>query len=530
MERKRTLIKFKQFIKRRSRLHVEVVIIAFIAFWAIVIGTESDTFEAVYQFNRAHESWEIDELFVLLAISSISLIIILFRNLKYLKIENQLRLKAEAEIKKLAFYDSLTGLPNRDLLLDRLENTLFNAKRHKTIAAVLFIDVDNFKPVNDTYGHHAGDQLLIKISKRLSTTLRGGDTLARIAGDEFIVVARTPKNEDWVWALAERITMAMQAPFLIVNKELHISVSVGVAIYPVDGVDSEQLIKNADTAMYYAKSEGKNKFKFFSPEIDSSAKNKSFVRAHLRNAMDNGELSLVYQPIVDMQTQEVRGAEALLRWNSLEVGNVAPRDFIPIAEEMGLIEPIGMWVFRQACLQIKSWRDAGFSPIPLSINMSAKQLKKDNFTAEVAFILDEFDIPPHLIELELTESSIMSDVESSIKSMLELNHLGISIAVDDFGTGYSSISYLKKLKLNRLKIDRSFVENIPDNSDDIHIVNSIISLANSLQLQLTVEGIETVGQFDHFKKTSCGLAQGYFFSYPLRPLEFEPLLTKEHSS
>ncbi len=526
MEQRRRLLRLKQFIRRRSRLHVEVFIIFCVAFLATVIAAEGDLFEALYEFSRSHESWELDELFSLLMVASLALIAILWRNLKYLKIENRLRLKAEGEIKKLAFYDSLTNLPNRDLLLDRLENTLFNAQRHNSIAAVLFIDVDNFKPVNDTYGHHAGDELLIAIAKRLETTLRGGDTLARIAGDEFIVVARTPKNEDWVWALAERITMAMQSPFFIANKDLHISVSVGVAIYPVDGVDSEQLIKNADTAMYFAKNEGKNKFKFFSPEIDSSAKNKSFVRAYLRSAMDNGELSLVYQPIVDMQTQEVKGAEALLRWNSLEVGDVAPSDFIPIAEETGLIEPIGMWVFRQACMQIKLWRDAGFSPIPLSINMSAEQLKKENFTTMVAFILKEFDIAPHLIELELTETSIMSDVESSIKSMLELNRLGISLAIDDFGTGYSSISYLRKLKLNRLKIDKSFVENIPDNSEDIHITNSIISLANSLHLELTVEGIETDQQFAHFRDTSCGSAQGYLFSRPVKAVEFEEFLTK----
>ncbi len=530
MEQNRTLIKLKQFIKRRSRLHIEAFIIIVIALGTVVVAAEGDLFEVIYEFSRTHEEWELDELFTLLIISSVALIIILLRNLKYLKIENHLRLKAEGEIKKLAFYDSLTNLPNRDLLLDRLENTLFNAKRHNNIAAVLFIDVDNFKPVNDTYGHHAGDQLLIEIAKRLATTLRGGDTLARISGDEFIVVARTPKNEDWVWALAERITMAMQGSFLIANKNLHVSVSVGVAIYPVDGVDSEQLIKNADTAMYFAKSEGKNKFKFFSPEIDSSAKNKSFVRTHLRNAMDNGELSLVYQPIIDIQTQEVKGAEALLRWNSLEVGDVAPGDFIPIAEETGLIEPIGMWVFRQACMQIKAWRDAGFCPIPLSINMSAEQLKKENFTEMIASILKEFDISPHLIELELTETSIMTDVESSIKSMLELNRLGISLAIDDFGTGYSSIGYLRKLKLNRLKIDKSFVENIPDNSEDVHITNSIISLANSLHLQLTVEGIETNRQFEHFKDTSCGLAQGYLFSCPVKPLEFESFLIKAHSS
>lgn len=485
---------------------------------------QADFFEELYEFSRSHEDWEIDELFSLAIIMSVALVVILYRNIKYLRIENSLRVKAEDEIKKMAFYDSLTGLPNRDLCLDRLKNALFNAKRDNARAAILFIDVDDFKVVNDTYGHHAGDELLIAIAKRLTEVLRSGDTLARISGDEFLVIARTSKNEDWIITLAERMTLAMQTPFFLTNKDLYASVSIGISVYPEDGNDSEVLIKNADIAMYFAKSEGKNKFKFFSSEIDSAAKNKAFLRAHLRDAMDSDELFLVYQPIVDLQTEDVNGAEVLLRWSHLTSGEISPSEFIPVAEETGLISSIGAWVFRQACIQLKAWREAGYVLIPLSINMSTRQLKNSDFVEYVAAMLKEFDIDPSMIELELTESSIMSDVDASIKSMLALNSIGVSLAIDDFGTGYSSISHLKKLKFNRLKIDKSFVDNIPDNREDILITNTIISLANNLDLELTVEGIETKQQLDFFKKTNCGSAQGYFFSHPLQSKEFEKFL------
>ncbi len=520
----------KKNIKKKSVFYWEAVFIVIISLVIFTFSVEYDMFERLHELSRDHEDWEIDEVFSLIMISSVALIFILVRNAKYLKLENTRRIEAENKIKKMAFYDGLTDLPNRDLFLDRLNNVVVDASRNNTIAAVLFVDLDNFKQVNDSFGHHVGDRLLINISKRLTSCLRTGDTLARIAGDEFIVVAKAPINEDWIWALAERMIASMQDAFLIDEKEIHASVSVGVALYPGDGESAERLIKNADAAMYHAKREGKNRFQFFSAEIDQSAKKKSVIRGYLHQAISSNEFSLKYQPIIDLENHKVIGAEALLRWNNKALGEVSPVDFIPVAEETGLIVSIGHWVLREACLQLKKWQDAGLNDITLSINMSARQLNADQFVDDVNSALKETGVPAQFLELELTESMIMSDAEKSVDALIALSDIGVSIAVDDFGTGYSSIGYLKRFKLDRLKIDKSFVNNTPHSKEDVAISNAIISLAKSLNLKITAEGIENKEQLNYLKEKGCDAGQGFLFEAPLNVEEFEGFLCKSRTS
>ncbi len=521
------LFAIKKNIKKKSIFYWEVVFIVVISIVIFLFSVEHDIFEQMHEFSRNHEDWEVDEFFSLFMISSVALVFILVRNAKYLKLENILRIDAENKIKRMAFYDGLTGLPNRDLFIDRLNNVIVDASRSGSIAAVLFVDLDNFKQVNDSFGHHVGDKLLINISKRLTSCLRTGDTLARISGDEFIVVAKAPINEDWIWALAERMIRVMKDAFLIDEKEIHASVSVGIALYPGDGESAEGLIKNADAAMYHAKREGKNRFQFFSIEIDQSAKQKSIIRAYLHQAISNDELSLKYQPIIGLDKDRVIGAEALIRWNNNVLGEVSPDDFIPVAEETGLIVSIGHWVLMEGCLQLKKWQDAGLNDIALSINMSARQLNADQFVNDVNSVLEETGVSAQFLELELTESMIMSDAEKSVDALIALSDIGLSIAVDDFGTGYSSIGYLKRLKLDRLKIDKSFINNIPQSKEDVAIANAIISLAKNLNLKITAEGIENNEQLDYLKAWGCDAAQGFLFSMPLTVEEFESLLKSQ---
>jgi len=483
-----------------------------------------DAFEALIDFSRQYEKFELDEIFLILMSTSLVLIFINFRKNAYLQSEISRRITVENEIKKLAFYDGLTGLANRELCDERLKQRLGLAERSNTKAAVLFIDLDNFKEVNDSYGHAYGDELLVQFSKRVNSELREDSCLSRISGDEFIILLGAIDNPASIGTLAERLLSVLNLPFSLHGHDAYIGMSMGIAVYPEDGTSANELVKQADIAMYHAKAEGKNTYRFFSAELDQQAKDKFSIRTHLKTALDNNEFSLVYQPVINTASQKLIGAEALLRWNNPELGQIPPDIFIPIAEENGLISRIGDWVLLQACQQNKQWQQQGFDPIVISVNMSARQLGYDKYISSVIDSLQRSQLEAKYLELELTETTIMKDVHMAIRRLDALHKLGIKIALDDFGTGYSSMSYITQLKLNRLKIDRSFIHKISESPESRITINAIISLASNLQLEITAEGVETAEQLDFIAKTCCDNVQGYFYSKAVPASEFKVFL------
>jgi diguanylate cyclase (GGDEF)-like protein len=512
----------KNAIKRYG-FFVEVLLIFLVASVVFWFAQSHDAFEYLVEISREHEDWELDEAFTLLMVSAFAFMLIIYRNGHYLRAEMKRRVLVEKEIKRLAFYDGLTGLPNRDLCYNRLEHTLAHAARSKTIAAVLFIDLDNFKEVNDTFGHDGGDDLLNQASTRLASDIRSGDTLARIAGDEFVIVLESLLSISDISALAEKLLAKISMPFLIYGQEAYVGISIGIATFPRDGTQSQELMKNADTALYYAKHSGKNTFKFFSTALNKESENKQKIAVQLRKAIEREEFALHYQPIVNASTGKITGAEALLRWNSLRLGNIPPDIFIPIAEEIGIIASIGDWVLLEACRQNKSWQDLGNPEMIVSVNMSGKELNLDSFTKSVEKSLINTGLEAQYLELELTEVAIIKDISQSVKQLESLKGLGVSIALDDFGKGYSSMSYLRKLQLTRIKIDRSFISNIPNSIEDTITTNAMVNLAHNLGLKITAEGVENQEQHDFIRSTLADSAQGFYFSKPLDALEFEQL-------
>jgi len=510
--------------KLKSPFIIEVVIIIFSSLIVFGFAQEHDAFEHLVELSREHEDWELDELFIVLMIVSLALLVIIFRHTQYLKNEIIRRREVEVEINKLAFYDSLTGLANRDLCNDRLEHTLAHAARLDSSVAVIFLDLDNFKEINDTFGHDYGDEMLKQVAYRLRAELRKEDTLARISGDEFFIILDSIHTPSSISILADRLLRQLAQPFSLKGQDAYIGLSIGIAMYPDDANCAKELVKVADIAMYHAKSEGKNTYRFFSSKLDQQAKNKLDIRTQLRRALENQEFSLVYQPVIDVASNRLKGAEALLRWNNKKLGMIPPDVFIPIAEETGLISDIGDWVLLQACKQNKTWQEAGFSAIVMSVNMSARQLGYDKYIDSVVECLRNSGLDAKYLELELTETTIMRDVDMAINRLDQLKSLGIKLAMDDFGTGYSSMSYLRKLKLNRLKIDRSFIRNIPYSKEDAITTKAIITLATNFNLKITAEGVETLEQLAFFQQTDCDSVQGYYFSRPVAPTEFKKFL------
>lgn len=426
----------------------------------------------------------------------------------------------EERIQYLASYDSLTGLPNRRKLDEYLLSTLSLSKRHKTTFAIMFLDLDHFKDINDTLGHKVGDQLLIESSSRLHSILREEDMISRLGGDEFIVLL--PNIEmNGAEKVAQKLLEIVKNPFFIEPHELSISASIGIAMYPHDGEDFESLYKNADTAMYRAKQDGRNGYCFFTEDMQrNSIRNLELANA-LHHALSENQLTLHYQPQFSSITHKLIGAEALLRWNHPEFGFIPPAEFIPIAEDNGLIIPIGEWVLRTALTQAKTWMEQGYEPITMAVNLSAVQFKHIHLVDRVTLILDEIGIPRECLELELTESTAMHDPNHAITIINELYTRGVRMSIDDFGTGYSSLSYLKKFKIYKLKIDQSFIRDIPTDQEDKAIVSAIIGMAKSLGLQTIAEGVETISQLDYLKSEGCDEIQGYFYSRPLDAAGFE---------
>jgi diguanylate cyclase (GGDEF)-like protein/PAS domain S-box-containing protein len=425
------------------------------------------------------------------------------------------RKAAEERVQYLAYYDELTGLPNRALLQDRLAKALASARRRKDKVALLFLDVDGFKIINDSLGHSVGDLLLQDVAERLKRWAREQDTVARLGGDEFLIVLTTAKDIPDVAVAAERLMDAMTAEFVVQGHSHSISCSVGISIFPEHGTDSEALIKNADAAMYFAKDQGRNNFRFFTEDMNAHVVERLTLEKGLRTALEKRELFLVYQPQIEIATGRITGLEALLRWQHPDLGLVAPDKFIRVAENSGLIVPIGEWVLRTACSQVRKWQDEGLLAVSVAVNVSAAQFRQKGFRELIGRVLRESGLASQYLELELTESLLLSNADVTFSVLRELKAMGLKLAIDDFGTGYSSLSYLRQFPVNKLKIDRSFVRDVAVNPDDAAITTAIISMAKSLSLKVIAEGVENEAQVSFLRTHHCDEIQGYYFSKPL---------------
>lgn len=436
------------------------------------------------------------------------------------------RRQAQEQLNRLAFYDTLTGLPNRLLLLDRIRQATLESVRHERLVAIMYLDLDRFKLVNDTLGHEAGDLLLKGVAGRLSDCVRPGDTVARLGGDEFTVMLANVAHVDDVGRVAQKILDMFAQPFLLAGQEVFVSPSVGITLYPLDDTDPEMLLKNADVAMYHAKDSGRNTFQFFTPELNARTARRLGLETALRHALERDEFLLHYQPQVDLASGQVIGMEALIRWQRPEIGMVSPLEFIPLAEETGLIVPIGEWVLRTACAQNQAWQAAGLPALHMSVNIAARQFQQQNLTEVVARILQETGLDPRWLTLEITESTVMRNAGAAIETLRQIGGLGVGLSVDDFGTGYSSLSYLKRFPLDYLKIDKAFIDDITTDPSDAAIATAIISMAGSLEIKVVAEGVETLAQLDFLRARGCDAMQGYYFSKPLPAAALASLLAK----
>jgi diguanylate cyclase (GGDEF)-like protein/PAS domain S-box-containing protein len=427
----------------------------------------------------------------------------------------------QRQLNHMAHHDHLTGLPNRLLFSDRLSQRLADSRRYNHVTAVMFIDLDRFKFVNDTMGHNIGDMLLREVSARLSTCLRDVDTIARMGGDEFTIILSDIHSVESVTQVARRALDAMAEKFVYDGREVYISGSMGISLYPNDGLDAETLVRNADAAMYRAKEYGGNNYQMYTQELNSVIMEKMKVETDLRKAVEREEFLMYYQPRVDLQTSRVRGMEALIRWKHPSLGIVSPARFIPAAEETGLIIPLSDWVLRTVCAQNKAWQDSGLPCVSVAVNISARHFHHHgDLVGSVKAALDESGLDPQYLEIEVTEHVVLQDIDQAITVLNELRAMGVRISIDDFGTGYSSLTHLKTLPLNMIKIDRSFIKEITTNSDDAAIAGAVVAMAHSLNLRVIAEGVETLEQLHLLRSLECDEMQGYFVSRPVPPEDF----------
>ena len=426
-----------------------------------------------------------------------------------------------------AHHDALTGLPNRILLNDRITSELTHARRQQTHAALLFLDLDRFKIINDSLGHAVGDQLLRVISRRLNNCVREEDTVARLGGDEFMILLPRISGSSDAGRIARKITACLEDPISCNGHELHITASIGISIYPYDGADAETLIKHADISMYRAKELGRNKAVYYTAEMNAGPRKQLDMETNLRNAMDSNQLKVFYQPKVDISRNMIIGVEALLRWEHPTMGFISPLDFIPVAEDSSLIAPIGEWVLNTAFRQLQQWHSAGFTNLTVAVNLSSVQLLQPGFKNVVAQALEESGLDARMIELEVTENVAMENIDTAIIILEKFKSMGVSITMDDFGTGYLSLSYLRRLPIDTVKINKSFVREIPDSDEDAMIVQAIIARAQSLKLSLIVEGVENVRQLNFFRQQGIYMVQGYLFSKPVEASEILKMLESQ---
>jgi len=446
------------------------------------------------------------------------------------------RKRAEEQIRVLANYDSLTGLPNRRMFQQQLDQAIAEARRERSMLATLFIDLDRFKRVNDTLGHGAGDTLLVAVSQRLQHCLRGGDyvglgriearasSIARLGGDEFVVVLTGLAEPADATRIAQRIRESLAAPVRLDEQEVFVTASIGVSIYPRDGEDAETLLKRADSAMYCAKEDGRNNCHTYSCALPAPGAGALQLEADLRRALERDEFTLVYQPQVDVADNRIVGVEALMRWRHPERGLIAPAEFIPLAEQNGLIEPIGGWVLEQACRQNRAWQRAGYAPVRVSVNISGRQLQQGGLAAAVAHALATSGLEPQYLALEFTETVLLREIDSTIGTMAGLKQIGVALSLDDFGTGYSSLTYLKRFPIDELKIDRSFIRDVAAKTEEAAITRAIIGMAQGLKLDIIAEGVETEAQAEFLRTHGCSLMQGFLFWRPMSAPEIGGLL------
>lgn len=441
-----------------------------------------------------------------------------------LALEMERRKKVEERLAYRADHDELTELPNRRLLLDRLDQAIRHARRNDQNVAVLFIDLDHFKEINDSLGHLVGDYVLIHVARLIETQFRDVDTIARLGGDEFCLIIDSLEDIQTVSVVAEKLVEMLQHPICIDKHELYVTSSIGISIFPADGETPETLLRNADAAMYKAKNEGRNSFQFYTEDMTAKAYERVALEANLRRALEHQEFHVHYQPQVDGMSGKLIGMEALIRWEHPELGMIPPVKFLPLAVETGLIIPIDRFVMRSAMTQLKEWVDAGLSPGILALNLTIKQLRQEDFIPMLRAMLQETGCVSEWIELEVTEGEIMENPEQAIKVLQQISEMGITLAIDDFGTGYSSLAYLKRLPVDKLKIDRSFIRNLPDDEEDIAIVQAIIALSKSLRLNLIAEGVETWEQKEFLTENGCPQIQGYLYGKPMKTEDMTVML------
>ncbi len=432
--------------------------------------------------------------------------------------------EVERKIRHIAYHDSLTGLPNRILFTDRIAQAINRVQREGGFFALLYIDIDHFKVVNDSIGHAAGDNLLNIVATRLKELLRKSDTISRLGGDEFAVIIEGIEQVEKITTVARNILDVLQQPVQVSNKNVNVGASIGVAMYPQDGTNFGSLLKNADTAMYRAKDCGRNTFRFYAQEMSEKAMRRLDIENQLISALERDEFTLFYQPKIDLSTQKISGAEVLVRWNQPQQGLVAPCVFIPVAEETDLIIKLDQWVLKQACEQLKCWQNKGLSLDNISINISSRHLKEGGLLEYCQRIIAEAEIAPEFIEVELTESALVDNSEKARTILSQLKQLGIRIALDDFGTGYASMSYLKEFPFDTVKIDRSFISGVPHDEEDSAIIRAMIQLAQALRLNMVAEGVEVQQQLEYLVSCECQYAQGFFWSKPVPADEFEKML------
>ncbi len=430
----------------------------------------------------------------------------------------------QEELEHQANHDSLTDLPNRNLLRDRINQAIVFADRYAQAVVIAFLDLDNFKLVNDSLGHDAGDQLLKLAAGRLASCLRASDTVARIGGDEFVLVLHFTAGDGMVGQHIQRLLSAIAQPFIVNGREVFVTCSVGVSVYPQDGRDGDTLLRNADAAMYRAKEQGKNGFQFYTRELNERVSERLDLESDLRRALERGELAVYYQPQVELATGRIVGAEALVRWRHPSRGAVEPGRFVMIAEETGLIVPIGDWILRTACEQVKAWQGAGLAPLVVAVNLSARQFRQTQLADIVESVLSDTGVEPRFLELELTETVVMHDPQEAEIALRRLKSMGLRVAIDDFGSGYSSLNYLKRFPIDKLKIDGSFVQDLPESGDSAAIVLAVISLGHSLGLRVIAEGVERRSQAGFLRAHGCDEIQGYYYSAPMPAQEFTELL------
>jgi diguanylate cyclase (GGDEF)-like protein/PAS domain S-box-containing protein len=486
--------------------------------FAQVVRGEIQPAPVEFRFRRANGSWiHLEAVGTnLLHYPGIEGVVLTSRDITQRKL-------AEERIQYLAQHDTLTDLPNRVLMRDRLNISMAQAQRWHQVIAAMLIDLDRFKVLNDTFGPVVGDEILREMAERLRQCTREGDTVARLGGDEFMILLPNLASARGAATVAQKVLQSVAQPLEVGGQEVFLSASIGVSLYPDDAADADDLIRNADTAMYSAKRRGRNNYQFYTEDLNLQMRERLVIEHGLRLAEQRNELRLVYQPKIELGQRTVTGLEALVRWHHPALGLIMPDRFIPIAEETGLIVPIGEWVLRTACQQIRAWCDEGLH-LRVSVNLSARQFRQENLAQTICRILAETGVPPQYLELEITESDVMENAESAIATLNELKGKGVDISIDDFGTGYSSLSYLKRFPLDILKIDRSFVRDVPANEDDAAIVGAIIALARSMDIKVVAEGVETESQADFLDRSGCDSAQGHFFSPPVPPEDVRKLV------